>query len=80
MLRHDETVDGVRFVVPVRSIDARPNPRYFGRRRGVTLLNVDPGADTNRTVYTFVGTPDAVSGTRSPAAIPITCLRRARKA
>jgi hypothetical protein len=33
-------VDGVRFVVPVRSIDARPNPRYFGRRRGVTLLNL----------------------------------------
>jgi glutamate formiminotransferase/formiminotetrahydrofolate cyclodeaminase len=28
---------------------------------GVTLLDVDPGADTNRTVYTFVGTPDAVS-------------------
>jgi glutamate formiminotransferase / formiminotetrahydrofolate cyclodeaminase len=28
---------------------------------GVTLLDVDPGADTNRTVYTFVGSPDAVS-------------------
>src|SRR6185436_11863673 len=27
---------------------------------GVTLLNVDPGADTNRTVITFVGTPEAV--------------------
>ena len=27
---------------------------------GVTLLDVDPGADTNRTVYTFVGDPDAV--------------------
>ncbi|HET8796635.1 MAG TPA: glutamate formimidoyltransferase, partial [Thermoanaerobaculia bacterium] len=27
---------------------------------GVTLLNVDPGADTNRTVITFVGPPDAV--------------------
>ena len=27
---------------------------------GVTLLNVDPGADTNRTVITFVGTPDDV--------------------
>ena len=27
---------------------------------GVTLLDVDPGADTNRTVYTFVGSPDAV--------------------
>lgn len=28
---------------------------------GVTLLDVDPGAGTNRTVYTFVGPPDAVS-------------------
>jgi glutamate formiminotransferase/formiminotetrahydrofolate cyclodeaminase len=27
---------------------------------GVTLLDVDPGADTNRTVVTFVGDPDAV--------------------
>jgi len=26
---------------------------------GVTLLDVDPGADTNRTVVTFVGAPDA---------------------
>ncbi|MBI4537391.1 MAG: glutamate formimidoyltransferase [candidate division NC10 bacterium] len=28
---------------------------------GVRLLNVDPGADTNRTVVTFVGPPDAVA-------------------
>jgi len=27
---------------------------------GVTLLNVDPGADTNRTVITFVGEPELV--------------------
>jgi glutamate formiminotransferase len=27
----------------------------------VKLLDVDPGADTNRTVYTFVGPPDAVA-------------------
>ncbi|HVB37295.1 MAG TPA: hypothetical protein VND92_02115, partial [Vicinamibacterales bacterium] len=27
---------------------------------GVKLLDVDPGADTNRTVYTFVGPPEAV--------------------
>jgi glutamate formiminotransferase/formiminotetrahydrofolate cyclodeaminase len=27
---------------------------------GCTLLDVDPGASTNRTVYTFVGAPEAV--------------------
>ncbi|HEX2919984.1 MAG TPA: glutamate formimidoyltransferase [Bacteroidales bacterium] len=28
---------------------------------GVSLLNIDPGKDTNRTVVTFVGDPEAVS-------------------
>ncbi len=28
--------------------------------QGVKLLDVDPGADTNRTVYTFVGSPNEV--------------------
>ncbi len=28
--------------------------------KGVTLLDVDPGADTNRTVYTMVGSPEVV--------------------
>ena len=28
--------------------------------RGITLLDVDPGEDTNRTVVTFVGAPEAV--------------------
>ena len=27
---------------------------------GITLLDVDPGANTNRTVVTFVGNPDSV--------------------
>ena len=27
---------------------------------GCSLLDVDPGASTNRTVYTFVGEPEAV--------------------
>ena len=31
-----------------------------GSVQGVTLLNVDPGAETNRTVITFVGEPEAV--------------------
>ncbi|MDJ0781802.1 MAG: glutamate formimidoyltransferase [Desulfosarcinaceae bacterium] len=30
------------------------------RTDGCTLLDVDPGASTNRTVYTFVGDPEAV--------------------
>ena len=33
-------IDGMRFVVPVRSIHARPNSKYFGRRRGATWLNM----------------------------------------
>ena len=27
---------------------------------GVRLLDVDPGKDTNRTVVTFIGTPEAI--------------------
>jgi TnpA family transposase len=34
------SVDGLRFVVPVRTLHARPNPRYFGRKRGITWLNM----------------------------------------
>ncbi|MEH0973849.1 Tn3 family transposase [Micromonospora sp. CPCC 205546] len=33
-------VDGMRFVVPVRTADARANPKYFARKRGVTWLNM----------------------------------------
>ncbi|MDT0264147.1 Tn3 family transposase [Jatrophihabitans lederbergiae] len=33
------SADGLRFVVPVRSIHAGPNPRYFGPGRGITLFN-----------------------------------------
>ncbi|MBB5109775.1 TnpA family transposase [Streptomyces spectabilis] len=30
------SVDGLRFVVPVRSINTAPSPKYFGFKRGVT--------------------------------------------
>ncbi|MDQ3642634.1 MAG: Tn3 family transposase [Actinomycetota bacterium] len=33
-------VDGMRFVVPVPSIYARPNRKFFGPKRGVTWLNM----------------------------------------
>jgi glutamate formiminotransferase/formiminotetrahydrofolate cyclodeaminase len=36
---------------------------------GVRLLDVDPGADTNRTVFTFVGEPAAVSEAAFRAAV-----------
>ncbi|MFC4016240.1 Tn3 family transposase [Nonomuraea purpurea] len=34
------SIDGMRFVVPVPSVYARPNPKYFGRRGGATWLNM----------------------------------------
>ena len=33
-------VDGMRFVVPIPSLFARPNRKYFGPHRGVTWLNM----------------------------------------
>lgn len=33
------SVDGLRFVVPVRTVNAAPNPKYFGRGRGLTWFN-----------------------------------------
>ncbi len=32
----------------------------IAKTKGVTLLDVDPGEATNRTVVTFVGTPEGV--------------------
>jgi TnpA family transposase len=50
-------VDGTRFVVPVRSIHARPNPKYFGRRKGATYLTMvnDQGVEVAGMVLS--GTP-----------------------
>ena len=33
------SADGLRFVVPVKTINAGPNPKYFGIGRGVTYYN-----------------------------------------
>jgi TnpA family transposase len=37
---HVASVDGLRFVVPVRTINASANPKYFGRERGITYYNM----------------------------------------
>lgn len=33
------SVDGLRFVVPVKSINTGPSPKYYGYKRGLTWLN-----------------------------------------
>jgi len=43
---------------------------------GVKLLDVDPGKDTNRTVVTFIGTPDAVVDEAPRGPCPNGCHRR----
>lgn len=35
------SADGLRFVVPVRTLNAGPNPKYFGVSRGLTYYNFD---------------------------------------
>jgi len=34
------SADGIRFIVPVKTVHAGPNPKYFGRERGVTYYNL----------------------------------------
>src|SRR6266542_6385456 len=50
------SVDGLRFVVPVRTVYAAHNPRYFGRRRGSTWLNAinDPSGSFAASVIRVV--------------------------
>jgi TnpA family transposase len=50
-------VDGMRFVVPVPSIYARPNRKYFGAKRGVTWLNVINDRGIGLAGKVFSGTP-----------------------
>ena len=33
------SIDGLRFVVPVKSINTGPSPKYYGYKRGLTWLN-----------------------------------------
>ncbi|WP_446222386.1 transposase [Nocardia sp. IBHARD005] len=51
------SVDGMRFVVPVRTIHARPNPKYFGRKRGITWLNMLNDQSAGLSAKVVSGTP-----------------------
>lgn len=50
------SADGMRFVVPVRTIHAGPNPKYFNRGRGVTWYNLLSDQGTGLSAITAPGT------------------------
>ncbi|MBW4040210.1 MAG: Tn3 family transposase [Acidobacteria bacterium] len=50
------SADGLRFVVPVRTIHSGPNPRYFGRERGITWYNLASNQFTGLNAITVPGT------------------------
>lgn len=50
------SADGLRFVVPVRTLHAGPNPKYFGIERGVTYYNLVSDQFTGLNAITVPGT------------------------
>ncbi len=51
------SVDGLRFVVPVRTLNAGPSPKYFGYKRGITWLNAVNDQVAGIGAQTITGTP-----------------------
>jgi len=51
------TTDGLRFVVPVRTINAAPNPKYFGRGHGATFFNFANDQFAGQGGVVVAGTP-----------------------
>ncbi|MDP1846378.1 MAG: Tn3 family transposase [Solirubrobacteraceae bacterium] len=50
-------IDGMRFIVPVPSVYARPNRKYFGSKRGVTWLNMVNDQGSGLAAKVVSGTP-----------------------
>ena len=50
-------IDGMRFIVPIPSIYARPNRKYFGSKRGVTWLNMVNDQGSGLAAKVVSGTP-----------------------
>ncbi len=50
------SADGMRFVVPVRTVHAAPNPKYFGIGRGVTWYNLISNQFSGLNAITVPGT------------------------
>lgn len=73
------SVDGLRFVVPVRTLNAGPSPKYFGYKRGITWLNAlnDQVAGIGQKVVP--GTPPATRSTSSTPCWASTAARARRR-
>jgi hypothetical protein len=50
------SADGLRFAVPVRTLHAGPNPKYFGYERGVTYYNLVSDQFTGLNAIVIPGT------------------------
>jgi TnpA family transposase len=50
------SADGMRFAVPVRSVHSGYNPKYFGRRRGLTWYNLISNQFSGLNAITVPGT------------------------
>ena len=50
------SADGLRFVVPIRTINARPNPKYFGRKKGATWYELISNQNTGLCGLVIPGT------------------------
>ena len=69
------SADGLRFVVPVRTLNAGPNPRYFGTGRGVTYYNFTSDQFTGFHAIVVPGR----SATRSTFSMACSSTKRASK-
>jgi hypothetical protein len=49
--------DGLRFVVPIRTLNAAPNPKYFGRVHGATFFNFANDQFAGQSGVVVPGTP-----------------------
>ncbi|MDT8913481.1 Tn3 family transposase [Amycolatopsis sp. PS_44_ISF1] len=54
---HVASVDGMRFVVPVKTLHAGYNPRYFNRKKGATWLNMVNDQAAGLGAKVVAGTP-----------------------
>ncbi len=50
------SADGLRFVVPVRTLHSGPNPKYFGYERGITYYNLVSNQFTGLNAIVVPGT------------------------